>query len=118
KTKSCLSASTFILIALLLACGLAAAAQDDASAASPQPTLRQPVGFAVSAPVRALAKMPQPLFQGVHEALPVRRIPKRDFGVAVDPAEQNTSMFSSINYSIGLNLLGVGNGLPGYIVPD
>ena len=48
----------------------------------------------------------------------MRRIPKRDFGVAVDPVEQNTAFTPSVDYSIGLDFLGVGNGFPGYVVPD
>src|ERR1017187_7428654 len=117
KTNACLSLFTLTLIALVLMCGLAASAQDDASA-SPAPTVRQAVGFAVSAPVSELAKMPQPAFNGVHEALPVRRIAKPDSGVAVDPVQQSTAIAPAIDYSIGLNFLGVGNGFFDYIVPD
>ncbi len=115
KTKAGLSLFTLSLIALLLVCSLVVSAQDNASSA---PTVRQAVRFAVSAPVRELAKLPQPKPSTVHEALPVRRIPKRDFGVAVDPVEQNTAMVPGVNYSLGLNFLGVGNGFPGYTVPD
>jgi hypothetical protein len=79
--------------------------------------VRQAVGFAVSPPLRDLAKLPRAPQYGVHEALPVRRIPKRDFGIAVDPVEQNTAR-PQPNFTTGLNLLGVGNGFPGYTVPD
>ena len=71
----------------------------------------------MSAPVRQLAKLPQPPSYTVHDVLPVRRIPKRNLGASVDTAEQNTSMVPGINYSLGLDFLGVGNGLPGYTVP-
>jgi hypothetical protein len=106
--------SSMLVVGLLVLCGLQLAAQDSAS---PEPTVRQAVGFAVSPPLRDLAKLPRAPQYGVHEALPVRRIPKRDFGVAVDPVEQNTTR-PSTSFTIGLNLLGVGNGFPGYTVPD
>jgi hypothetical protein len=105
----------FALVAAVFVClcSLPLTAQDDASAT----TVREAVGFAVSPPLRELAKLPRAPHYGLHEALPVRRIAKRNFGVAVDPVEQNTAK-PSTNYSIGLNLLGVGNGFPGYTVPD
>ena len=106
--------SSMLVVGLLVLCGLQLAAQDSAS---PEPTVRQAVGFAVSPPLRDLAKLPRAPQYGVHEALPVRRIPKRDFGIAVDPVEQNTTR-PSTSFTIGLNLLGVGNGFPGYTVPD
>ena len=115
RTKACLSVVTLSLLALLLTCEMTVVAQDNTS---PESTVRQAVRFAVSAPVSELAKLPQPLRSGVHEALPVRRIPKRDFGVAVDPVEQNTVFTPSVDYSLGLDFLGVGNGFPGYVVPD
>jgi hypothetical protein len=81
--------------------------------ASPEPTVREATGFAVSPPLRELAKVPRPPHYGFHEAPPLLRIPKRDSGVDVDPVEQNTPG-APANYAIGLNLLGVGDGFPGF----
>ena len=107
--------SMFALVALVL-CGLRLAAQDTSS---PQPTVSQAVGFAVSPPLRELAKLPPASQYGFHGALPVRGIPKRDFGVAVDPVEQNSTIRTpSVDYSIGLDFLGVGTGFPGYSQSD
>ena len=58
KTKACLPVVTLSLLALLLTGGVLAVAQDNAS---PEPTVRQAVRFAVSAPVSELAKLPQPV---------------------------------------------------------
>lgn len=38
--------------------------------------------------------------------------------MAVDPVEQSSISSPSVNYSIGANFLGVGNGFPNYSVPD
>src|ERR1700686_1430894 len=81
-------ASSMLVVGVLVLCGLPLAAQDSAS---PEPTVRQAVGFAVSPPLRELAKQPRTPHYGLHEALPVRRIAKRYFGLAVDPVEQNTA---------------------------
>jgi len=105
-----------LAVGVLILCGLQLAAQDSAS---PQPTVREAVGFAVSPPLRDLAKLPRTPHYGFHEILPVRLIPKRDFGITVDPVEQNTAIGApSTNYTVGLDFLGVGNGFPGYTVPD
>ncbi len=42
---------------------------------------------------------------------------KRNYGTSVDPVEQRGAA-PSANYSIIANILGVGNGFPGYSVPD
>jgi hypothetical protein len=114
RSNARIFASSMLVVGVLVLCTLPLAAQDSAS---PEPTVRQAVGFGVSPPLRDLAKLPRAPQYGVHEALPVRRIPKRDFGIAVDPVEQNTAR-PSTNFATGLNLLGVGNGFPGYTVPD
>ena len=75
-----------LAVGVLVLCGLQLAAQDSTS---PEPTVRQAVGFAVSPPLRDLAKLPRVPQYGLHEVLPVRRIAKPDLGVAVDPVEQN-----------------------------
>ena len=108
-------ALSMLAVSLLALCGIQLAAQDNPS---PEPTVSQAVRFAVSPPLRDLAKLPRAPHYGLHEALPVRRIPKPDLGVTVDPVEQNTLLAPAANYTIGLNFLGVGNGFPGYSVPD
>ena len=69
KAKAFLPVVTLSLVSLLFSFGLTAFAQNAASvqnnALSPT-TVRQPVGFAISAPVSQLANLPQPLFTGVH----------------------------------------------------
>ncbi len=107
--------SSMLAVGVLIFCTLPVTAQDSSS---PAPTVSQADGFAVSEPVRELAKLPRATQYGFHEAVPVRRIPKRDFGVAVDPVEQRTTISRpSVDYSIGLDFLGVGTGFPGYTVP-
>ena len=105
--------SSMLAMGVLLLCGLPLAAQDAISTPA-----RQAERFAISPPLRELAKLPQKPIYGYHEALPVRRIPKRNFGKSVDPVEQDHVIGASGNYAIGLNLLGVGNGFPNYSVPD
>jgi hypothetical protein len=113
RSKASIFGSSMIAMGALVLCGLPLNAQDN-----PAPVAGQAVRFAVSAPLSELAKLPQRPIYGVHEANPVRRIPKRNFGKSVDPVEQSANLRSGSNYSIGLNLLGVGNGFPNYSVPD
>ena len=92
-------------------------AQDNTS---PKAVVGHAVAFGVSAPLREIAKLPQRPHYGFHEANPVRIPPLPPGyrqGISVDPVEQSTAG-PAANYSIGLNLLGVGNGFPGYSVPD
>ncbi len=96
-------------LVVLLLCSLPLAAQDVA---------RHAVAFGISAPLGDLAKLPQPLEYGFHEANPVHRVPKRSFGQVVDAVEQSSMASPTGNYTIGANFLGVGNGFPGYSVPD
>jgi len=111
--RKLLCALMLVLGAILL-CRLPMLAQGTSPS---QPVVGNAVKFAVSAPVREIAKLPQPAQYGFHEANPVHHIPMKDFGHAVDPVEQSTAG-PAANYSIGLNFLGVGNGFPGYSVPD
>ncbi len=108
-------ALSMLAVSLLALCGLQLAAQDNSS---PDTTVRQAVGFAVSPPLRDLAKLPRAPHYGFHEALPVRRIPKPDLGVAWIRSSRTLVLAPASNYTIGLNFLGVGNGFPGYTVPD
>src|ERR1035441_7266829 len=82
-----------------------------------KPTVNSATASGATARLGDLAKLPQPAQYGFHEANPYRRIAKRDFGKSVDPVEQSSAA-PSTNYSIIANFLGVGNGFPGYTVPD
>src|ERR1017187_6532907 len=103
--------ASWLALAALLVCGSPLAAQDP---------VHHPVAFGVSAPLRELANLPQAPHYGFHEANPVRRIPKRSFGKVPDQVEQKAAWPSGpeANVSIGADFLGVGNGFPGYTVPD
>lgn len=96
-------------LGILLLCSLPLAAQDPAN---------QPVAFGISARLGDLAVLPQPLQLSLHEVNPVRRIPKRSFGQVADLVEQTSIAAPVANYTVGAKFLGVGNGFPGYVVPD
>jgi hypothetical protein len=104
----------FVLAACALLLSMPMIAQNNSS---PAPTVTHAVKFAVSPPLRELAKLPQPAQYGFHEVNPLGRIPMKEFGKVVDPVEQSFAGPAS-NYSLGLNFLGVGNGFPNYSVPD
>ena len=72
--------------------------------------------YGVSAPLGELAKLPQPVQYGFHEANPVRRIAKPKYEYVVNTAEHHTDF--PAEFAIGANLVGVGKGFPGYSVPD
>ena len=103
--------SMLILGMLMLLCSVPLTAQDNNT------TINHATRFAVSPPLRDLAKLPSPPQYGFHEANPVHRIPKRPFGPVVDTAEQRGAT-PSANYTVGANFLAVGNGFPGYSVTD
>ena len=103
--------ASMLAVGVLLLCCLPLAAQENNTYTN------QAVRFAISPPLRDLAKLPQPAQYGFHEANPVRRIPKRPIGPVVDTVEQSIRP-AGANYSIGLDFLGVGNGFPNYSVPD
>src|ERR1035441_6359423 len=109
RNKVGIMGSSMLSVSALLLCALPLSAQD-----RPIPTVNHATAFGVTAPLGELAKMPQPLQYGLHFANPYRRIPKKNFGSAVDTAEQVTSFPSE--FSIVKNFLGVGNGFPGYTV--
>jgi hypothetical protein len=97
----------------MVACALPVVAQDNNT------YIQHAVRFAVSPRLDSLAKsQPAPLY-GLHLAEPVRRVPKRPTGgMAVDPVEQSRVASPSSAYTVGANILGVGNGFPNYSVPD
>ena len=105
--------SSMLAMGVLLLCGLPLSAQDSQS---PKLTSSHAQAFGVTARLDELAKLPQPPQYGVHEANPVRLLPKHNFGQNVDPA-QRAAVYPS-EFSVIQNFLGVGNGFPGYSVPD
>src|ERR1035437_7596832 len=82
---------------------------------SPKPIVNHAVASGISAPLRDLAKLPARPQYGFHEANPVRRIPRRPAASLVDRVEQHSSAVP-VNYSIGINVLGLGNGFPNYTI--
>src|SRR5579863_2158449 len=100
--------SSMLAVGVLFLSNLPVAAQ--------QTTIQQARAFAISEPLSELAKIAQPPQYGFHEANPVRRVPKRIAASVVDPVEQNVASPES-SYTLGANILGVGNGFPNYSVP-
>ena len=93
------------------------------SQGSSRPEVNLPIRFAISAPLRDLAKQQAQPPYGFHQAQPVR-YPKLTHlmesighGRVVDGALQ-TMILPMVGVKAGLNLLGVGVGFPGYSVPD
>ena len=99
-----------LIVGLLLLSYLPLAAQEGTT------TIARAERFAVSPPLRELAKLPQPPQYGFHEANPVRRIPKPSVEPVVDTVLQSTAGVGA-NYSLLAHTIGVGNGFPGYRVP-
>src|ERR1700693_1606428 len=103
--------SSMLAVGVLFLSSLALAAQDENT------TIRRAQRFAISAPLSELAKLPQRPQSGFHEENPVRRIPKPLAGHVVDTVEQ-TFLPAASAYTVGADILGVGNGFPNYTVPD
>jgi len=101
-----------VVLGMLLFSSVLLTAQDNSVAA------RQPVRFAVSAPLREIVKLPQPPLYGFREANPVRsiRLPHAGENVPLvpDPVEQTSVTGPAGNYAIGLNFMGDGFGFPNY----
>jgi hypothetical protein len=98
--------SSMLAMAVLALCALPLVAQET--------TVNHAMASGVTPALRDLAKLPQPLRYGFHEANPVRYIPKRNFGTGVDPVEQRGIGAPTTNYSIIKNFIGVGVGFGGY----
>ncbi len=113
RSKARYVGSSILAVGVLLLCGLPLSAQDTHS---PQMTSSQAQAFGVTARLDQLAKLPPPPQIGFHEAPPLRLLPKRNFGNNVDPAQRSAAF--PAEFSVGQNFLGVGNGFPGYSVPD
>src|ERR1039458_3611231 len=108
-TRKIFHLSTIVVGILALFFSVALTAQDN----SLKPTVNHAVASGISAPLRDLAKLPRAPQYGFHEANPVHRIAKRPAASVIDRVEQKTAG-SSANYTIGINVLGIGNGFPGY----
>src|ERR1700761_4183990 len=94
-SRSTLKGLTLAAMGCLIACSLPATAQENST------YVQHAVRFAISPPLRDLAKMPQPPVYGLHQANPVRRIPKAAVGPVVDRVEQSSIASPNSNYSIG-----------------
>jgi hypothetical protein len=103
---------SLVAMGCLIACSLPATAQENNT------YVQHATRFAISPPLRDLAKTHQEPLYGFHLANPVRRVPKSPVGPVVDRVEQSSLAAPSAAYTVGANLLGVGNGFPNYSVPD
>ena len=118
-----LSVCAIFLLALMLA--VLTSAQETAAqpAALTSPDVNYPLHFDVSRPLRDMAtEVSSPA--GAHVAPPVR-YPKLQLlkeaaqgGQAMEDGAIQTSSGPLVSAIVGLNLLGVGNGFPGYSIPD
>lgn len=111
-TRSKMTGLTLVAMGCLIASSVPATAQENAT------VTQHATRFAISPPLRDLAKIQQPPVYGLHQANPVRRIPKTPTGPVVDRVEQSRVAAPDANYTVGANILGVGNGFPNYSVPD
>ena len=115
-----------LMFCLALMSAIPSAAQKKSTKPQVQhnPDVRYPVYFDVSPPLSEMAKEVVPQL-GLHLAPPVL-YPKQQLldqaARSGQPAAKDGALQESagplVSASIGLNLLGVGNGFPGYSVPD
>jgi hypothetical protein len=73
----------------------------------------QPIAFAAG----RVPPGPPPVRYGLHLANPVHQIPKPTYAPVADRAQQDSPPFSA-EFNLNYHVLGVGNGFPGYSVPD
>ncbi len=123
------SSSKYVLIAcvflLALATFVSASAQEttNPSAVLNHPQINNAIHFDISPPLRDMAtEVPAPV--GFHEASPVKIPRLQELMQAAQRGQKpadgalQSSAGPLISATVGLNLLGVGNGFPGYSVPD
>jgi hypothetical protein len=112
NTKAAVLRGVALVFGVTVACSASLAAENHSIPA------RQPVTFAVSAPLREMAELPQPEQFGFRESNPVRsiRMPHagKNLPLVFDPVEQKGALASPAGYAIGLNFLGDGFGFPNY----
>jgi len=111
-TKMKVMGVTLLCVGALCLCSLpmfAAAANNPA----PQMVAQAPIAFGAGHVTEALSA---PVF-GLHEANPARRIAKPAVGAATDQVIQRSEPYSA-EFNQVYHVLGVGNGFPGYSVPD
>ena len=122
-----LTLSVLSLLLLMFAPAVLVSAQEKPAQPSvlTNPDVNYPVRFDISPPLRDMATEVS-LQEGAHAALPVRYPKLRQLMEAArggqqpvsDGALQSSSSGPLVSATVGLNLLGVGNGFPGYTVPD
>ncbi len=117
--------SVLSLLLLAFAPGFLASAQEAQPQVLTNPDVNYPVHFDISPPLRDMATQVS-LQEGAHAAAPVRYPKLQQLMEAAqsgqqpvkDGALQSSSGGPLVSATLGLNLLGVGNGFPGYTVPD
>ena len=110
RLRSAIGSSAMLVVSMLLFGGLSVSAQDN-----PKPIVSMGEVFAVSAPLRDLAKLPAEPEYGFRLPEPVRGMQRAPAGPVVDTVEQ-TDAGPASNFSVGLNVMGVGNGFSNYVV--
>ena len=118
--------SVLSLLLVMLAPAVLASAQEKPvqSSVLTNPDVNYPVRFDISRPLRDMATEVS-LPQGAHLAPPVRYPKLQQLMEAAqrgqEPVKDGALQISGgplVSATVGLNLLGVGNGFPGYSVPD
>src|SRR5664279_6359049 len=91
--------SSMLAMAVLVLCALPLVAQDN----SMKPTVNTAMASGVTPRLGELAKLPQPVQYGFHEAPPLRLITKANFGTSVDPVAQRSaapaSNYTTVSYT-------------------
>ncbi|HLI64053.1 MAG TPA: hypothetical protein VKV05_11680 [Terriglobales bacterium] len=108
-TRSKIVGAAMLAVGALVLCSLPLLAVEN----SPQAVLSHPVAFGAG---RVTVPLAPPPFN-LHLAEPVRRIPKPYVAPVVDPVVQHRGA-PTTEFNMVYHVLGVGNGFPGYSVPD
>ena len=110
-TRSKMLGVAMLAMGALVLCGTPLFAAQNTP--QPQPILQHAVAFAAG----HVTTSETPQMFSLHLAEPVRRIAKPHVGPTMDPALQRTGNQTS-EFNQGFSVMGVGNGFPGYSVPD
>lgn len=97
-------------MSLLLLCSLTLFAEDNSS---PVPTVRHATAFGIVPSLRELAKLPASPRYVLSPSSSLRQSPRRPSGAVVDAVEQSAAGLGS-NFSIGINVGGIGLGFNGF----